>query len=87
MTTPTDIRDPYLLEHLRRAITEDPRVGEPSLRVFAAAGRIWLEGTVSSQSRRKAVEDLVNELAPGIEVKNELIVLTIGPPSVESVDR
>lgn len=82
-----DLSDPYLLEHLRRAIAEDPRVGEPAVRVFSAAGRIWLEGAVASEGRKRATQDLVAELAPGIEIKNELQVIAIGGPSVESVER
>lgn len=88
MTTGTnDLSDPYLLEHLRRAIAEDSRVGEPTVRVFAAAGRIWLEGTVGSEERRRATQALVAELAPGIEIKNELQVIVLHGPSVESVER
>lgn len=82
----TDLRDPYLLEHLRRAIAEDPRVAEPAVRVFAAGGKIWLEGYVASEERRRAAQDLAAEIAPGIEVKNELQVIVIDGPSVESVD-
>ena len=82
-----DLSDPYLLEHLRRAIAEDPRVGEPAVRVFSAAGRIWLEGFVASEDRRMATEALVAELAPGIEIKNELQVIVLTGPSVESVER
>lgn len=83
----TDTRDPYLLEKLRRAIAEDPRVGEPAVRVFGAGGRIWLEGTVLSEERKQAAEELVHEIVPGVEVKNELDVITIGGPTTESVHR
>ena len=86
-TGTNDLQDPYFLEHLRRAIAEDPRVGEPAVRVFSAAGRIWLEGFVGSEERRKATEDLVAEMAPGIAIKNELQVIVLTAPSVESVDR
>lgn len=82
-----DVRDPYVIERIRRAISEDPRVSEPSLRVFGAAGRIWLEGFVGSDERRRAVQELVEELAPGVEVRNELQVIPIDGPSVESVER
>lgn len=82
-----DLSNPYLLENLRRAIAEDPRSGESAVRVFAAAGRIWLEGSVGSEERRRGAEEVVREFAPGIEVKNELQVIVVGGPSVESVDR
>ena len=81
----SDTRDPYLLEKIRRAIAEDPRVGEPAVTVVGAGGRLWLEGTVTSPERREAAQKLVEELVPGIEVKNELQVLSIGGPTVESV--
>ena len=82
-----DTRDPYLLEKLRRAIAEDPRVGEPAVRVFGAGGRIWLEGTVQSEQRKQAAQEVVAEICPGVEVKNELEVIAIGGPAVESVHR
>lgn len=83
----TDLSNPYLIEHVRCAMAEDPRVGEPAVRVFAIAGRIWLEGAVTSEERRRAAETVVREIAPGVEVKNELQVIVVSGPSVESVER
>ena len=82
-----DLRDPYLLERLRRTLAEDPRVGEPTIRVFAAAGRIWLEGVVASEDRKRAASDVAQEVAPDVEIRNELEVMVLSGPSVESVGR
>lgn len=82
-----DPHDPYLLERIRRAITEDPRVGEPAVRVLGAAGRIWLEGTVTSEERRRAAAEVVAELAPEVEVRNQLEVIVLTGPSEERLER
>ena len=83
----TSLNNPYLVEHLRCALAEDPRVGESAVRVFVVAGRIWLEGHVTSEERKRSAEVVVRELAPGVEVKNELQVIVIGGPGVESIER
>ena len=78
--------DPYLLERLRRALTEDERVGETTLRVAIAAGRLHLSGSVGSEERRRAAEALMREMAPEFPVVNELEVLAVGGPSTERVE-
>jgi osmotically-inducible protein OsmY len=77
--------DPYFLEHLRRALAEDERVGEATLRVVLAGGRIRISGTVGSEERRQAAETVVREIAPGFPVANEVTVLVVGGPAVETV--
>lgn len=84
--TPTVVDiDPYLLERIRRAIYADPRVGEPAIRVFAAGGKLWLEGSVASNERRLAAQVVVEELAPGIQVRNEIDVLAVSGPTEERI--
>ena len=77
--------DAYLLERIRRAMYSDPRVGEPAIRVFAAGGKLWLEGSVASDERRVAAQRLVEEIAPGVEVRNEIDVLAVSGPTEERI--
>lgn len=79
--------DSYLAEHLRKALAEDGRVGEPAIRVTIAAGRVWLTGTVGSGERRAAAEALVRELAGEMHVRNDLTVLEVREePGVETLE-
>ena len=76
--------DPYLLEHLRKALCEDDRVGETNIRMSSAGGRIWLTGQVGSVERLRAAESVAHEIAPGIPIKNDLTVLVVTGPTVET---
>lgn len=81
-----DVNDPYLHEHVRRALVEDERVGETTIRVTHAGGRIFLTGYVTNEERRKAAEAVAREIVGStIEVKNDLEILEVGGPSVESI--
>lgn len=83
---PNDASDPYLLEHLRKALVEDPRCGESNIRVTHAGGRIWLSGYVASAERRLAAQAVAREIAKEIEVRNDLEVLEVSGPTVESIE-
>lgn len=76
---------PYLLEQLRRAMTEDSRVSETNVRVTAAGGRIYLNGEVGSEERRLAAESLAHEIAPNATIQNDITVITVTGPTVETL--
>lgn len=76
---------PYLLEQLRRAMTEDPRVSETNVRVTSAGGRIYLNGEVGSPERRTAAESLAREIAPNVTIQNDITVLSVTGPTVETL--
>lgn len=83
----TDSSHIYLLEHLRQAMAEDDRVSEPNIRVTIAGGRVWLNGQVGSEERRKAAEVVAREIATkeGMEVRNDITVMTVTGPTVETL--
>lgn len=83
----TDSAHIYLLEHLRQAMAEDDRVSETNIRITIAGGRIWLNGQVGSDERRKAAELVAKEIAlpAGMEVRNDITVMTVTGPTTETL--
>ena len=64
----------YVIGHIQQALATDPRTGELELDVRIAGGRIFLTGSVATKERCVAVEEVVREVAPGLDVANELTV-------------
>jgi hypothetical protein len=79
--------DGYLPEHLHEALLADERVGEQALDVWADEHCIHVAGSVTTAARRDAILSVVNELAPGWDVCNEVEVVSVErPPDVEDLD-
>ena len=73
----------YLIGHIQQALATDPRTGELELDVRIAGGRIFLTGAVATKERSAAVETVVREVAPDIDVLNELTVTIETAPGPE----
>ncbi len=73
----------YLIGHIQQALATDPRTGELELDVRIAGGRIFLTGVVATSERRGAVETVVREIAPDLDVANELTVSEETEPGPE----
>ena len=67
-------RDPYLAEHLREALAQDPRVGELGLDIEIIGETVVLRGTLSSPERQEAVAAIARDLIPHHAVRNETAV-------------
>ena len=74
MTTQTPDVPEYLIAHIQQALATDPRTGELELDVRIAGGRLFLTGAVATRERCSAVEEVVREVAPGLDVANQLTV-------------
>jgi hypothetical protein len=70
----------YLLGRIQQALATDDRTGELELDVRIAAGRIFLTGTVATAERRDAVQVVVREVAPDLEIFNELSLAPAAEP-------
>lgn len=77
--------DLYLSERIRDALANDRRVNELDIQVTIAGGRIFLTGHVGNAERRNAISAIVQELAPGTLVANEVTVASLREPSQEEV--
>lgn len=72
--------DDYVVGHVRDALAHE---GECDIQAAVVAGRLVLTGTVTTPVRRDAMGALASQAADGLEVVNELTVLTCpdpGPP-------
>ena len=65
----------YLVGHLEDALARDPRLCEQGLHVdVPAPGVVRVTGTVTAAERKQAVRDVVAELLPDAEVRDETTV-------------
>jgi osmotically-inducible protein OsmY len=69
----------YLVGKLENALATDPRVNALDVKVTFYGGKIHLTGEVATEERRSAAADVVNDIAPGIEMRNELTVYELNP--------
>jgi osmotically-inducible protein OsmY len=69
----------YVIERVQRALAEDPRVSALDLDVTVAGGRVFLTGDVATQERKDAISELVSELLPDHDVRNETTVAQLAP--------
>ncbi len=65
---------PYVAQRVREALVEDPRVGQMDLEVTVEGERILLTGSVPTEERRAAIDEVVASVAPGWEVHNATTV-------------
>jgi len=68
----------HLESHLRRAIAEDERTNVLDIEVKIIDGRLHLRGEVPSSALRVAVETIVEELAEGLPIENQVRVQEAG---------
>ena len=87
MGRPADEAPHYLIQRIREALVHDPRLGELELGVNVRAGQVFVTGTVHTDERRRAVSDVVREVAPEVEVHNQVTVVPAlsGGDDVETV--
>jgi osmotically-inducible protein OsmY len=64
----------YLVGRLQDALATDPRVNVLDVKITVVGDKIHLTGEALTPERREAVAAVVNEVAPHIEVRNEMIV-------------
>lgn len=65
------------LDRFRERLRTDPRVATETIEVLDLGDRILLTGSVTDVDRRRAVDEVAAELAPGREVDNRV---RIGEP-------
>lgn len=64
----------YMVARIQDALATDPRTGELELDVRIAGGRVFLAGAVATAERRQAVERVVRDVVPDLDVVNQLSV-------------
>ncbi|MET1074828.1 MAG: BON domain-containing protein [Umezawaea sp.] len=72
--------EPYLSARLRRAIAEDPRTTELGVRVTVRGDHVLLSGDVACAERRAELEAVVHEIAPDLQVVDDVRVVSVAEP-------
>lgn len=70
----------YAAARLHRALAEDPRTAELGVRVSVRGDTVFLAGQVASRQRREALDTVVAEHAPDLDVRNDVRVVPAGEP-------
>jgi osmotically-inducible protein OsmY len=78
--------DPYLVEHVRDALAHDPRLSELGVSIECAGQTVVLSGALASLERQQAAADIVHELLPDHEVRNETTVSELPEPAATDVE-
>lgn len=80
MTDRIEPTDPYVAEHAREALAADPRTAGLELDVGVAGDAIVLRGMVSTEQRKSAASEVIEERFPGWTVHNELVAREFEEP-------
>ncbi|HEU5474974.1 MAG TPA: BON domain-containing protein [Actinophytocola sp.] len=80
MTTDQDAPQ-YRAARLRQALAEDPRTTELGVRVTVRGEHVLLSGQVVSEQRRDELARVLAEIAPNLEIYNDVRVTNAGEPS------
>lgn len=70
----------YLSARLRRAIAEDPRTTELGVRVTVRGDHVLLSGEVVCEDRRAELEAVIHEVAPQLQVLDDVRVANVSEP-------
>jgi osmotically-inducible protein OsmY len=71
----------YLVARLRDALAHDNRVAALDIQVRIVGQDLYLTGQVATAARRDAARSVVHDVAPELEVHNQLDVLPVGVPT------
>lgn len=79
--TPAD----YRTERIREVLAADVRVSELDVQVALRGGKAFVTGNVTTSDRRDAITTVIGEIAPDLEVVNEVSVADFGEPDTAEV--
>lgn len=72
-----DLEYQYLVARLQEAFARDERLSSLDIKVVLTGNRIHLMGDVPTETRRGAADEIARQVAPGVQVRNELRVLAL----------
>lgn len=70
----------YVVAHIRERLARDDRVNDLNIHVQVVGETVFLTGEVETAARRDAVAEVVRELLPDYEVRNQVGVRHLHPP-------
>ena len=75
----------YDAEHIREALIHDERVNALDAQIHLSGNALVVTGNVPSEERRQAITAVIAELAPGIEIRNDVSVADLSQPDGQEV--
>jgi osmotically-inducible protein OsmY len=70
----------YVASRIREALAEDERTAELAVRVQVRGNRVYLQGEITGEPHRQRVLEVVREVAPALEIHDELSVVGTAEP-------
>jgi osmotically-inducible protein OsmY len=77
----------YSAARIQQAVAEDARTTELGIKVTVRPGHVFLRGEVMSPVRRERLTEVVAELAPDLQIHNEVRVADVPEPADEETLR
>jgi osmotically-inducible protein OsmY len=75
----------YLVGRIQNALATDPRTNKQDVKIMVRNGRVHLMGQTSTDERKQTIAQVVSEVVPDLEVRNELSVLELTEPAEPEV--
>ena len=75
----------YLVGKIQSALATDPRTSKQDVKIMVRNGRVHLMGQTSTDERKRTIAQVVSEIVPDLEVRNELSVLELTEPAEPEV--
>ena len=75
----------YDAERLREEFARDERVSELGIEVTISGDHAYLRGKVSTGERREALSEVARELLPECTIVNEVTVIELEEPHLETL--
>jgi uncharacterized Rossmann fold enzyme len=70
----------HVAARIREALATDPRVGEIELEIMVGGSEVVVHGTVPTEDRRRAVDEVLQEVASELRVRNEVTITSHREP-------
>ena len=74
----------YVVAHVHEALADDADVADPGIEVTVVGDRLFLTGTVMSETQRDAATAITQRVAPEFEICNDLEVMSNDPKHGEA---
>ena len=71
----------YLIGRIRNALATDPRVCKQDVEITILGRQVYLSGSTSTEERRLHIAEVTSEVAPDLEVVNDVTVIEVEGPS------
>jgi osmotically-inducible protein OsmY len=81
--TGTEKAPHYVAGAIEQALAEDPRTHELGIHADVRGDVVHLTGEVAGEERRRLIEDVARQAAPGLTIRNEVSVAELYPPGRE----